>query len=230
MYEEKKVKEDPKVPKIPEEFSEFKAPAEVFVNKYANARRSYGCCTYHWINAIDISTSMNLIQPHIIRWLFQYLFHQAGGCDQYFSTFGFDSGVPAYNELFVDSIAFNPFLPAANGNVNTNYGAALHNAADIILMYMNWNSCAIFISDGVGTTLPHTDMHLFLFTLDQLNNHGYCTCSVCIHVTGVPIDPIFKQMCDQMSAHMIADSNPWNAGYGLWNFASQKIYNSTCSC
>lgn len=137
----------------------------MFNNNYAMERYRYGCCTYRWVFSVDISTSMNLIKPWIIRWLFRHLFHQVGHCDQWFSTLGFDGAVSGFDEVLVDSVTFNPFLPASNGNANTDYGAALHNTVDLISLYMNLNTCAIFISDGGGFSVPG-EIVMFLNIMD----------------------------------------------------------------
>ena len=169
-----------------------------------------------------------------MRWMFQFFFHQIGGCDQFMSTFGYDNAIypSAYVEQFVTSIAFNPFLPTISSTTPADYGVALHLAVDIISLYMDWNTCAIFMSDGGSNmNVSPAEISLFLMIKNQMaDQYQTCLCAICVSVHGYPIDPAFEKTCLKIGANIIANPNPWAAGYTLWNHAAQRIYGMPCNC
>ena len=179
---------------------------------------------------MDNTLSVNLITPWIMRWFFQFQFHQIGGCDQFMSTFSFGS-VETFHETFVTSIAFNPILPTTTNGFVNDYGVALNAAISMIVSYTNFNSCAVFISDGGSSPYPNTQIQLFNFVVKSMANcHKRCVCAMCFFTGAGPVDITFHKTCLSIGASFYANANPWNHAVQFWNQAYQKMYNSQCNC
>lgn len=165
-----------------------------------------------------------------MRWYFQWRFHQIGYCDQFMSTFSFGS-TTTFHEQFVTSIDFNPFLPPSTSGVVNHYGNALTSAIIMIISYTNFNSCAVFISDGGSSPHPSPQIAFFNFVVNYMKTYYQrCVCSMCFFTGAGPVDITFHKTCLSIGASFYANTNPWSLANQFWNQAEQKIYNSTCNC
>ena len=146
------------------------------------------------------------------------------------STFSFGS-VATFHETFVTSIAFNPILPTTTGGFVNDYGIAIEAAINMIISYTNFNSCAVFISDGGSSNFPITQIQLFQFIVKTMANcYKRCVCAMCFFTGPGPVDITFHKTCNGIGASFYANPNAWNLAVNFWTQAHQKMYNSQCNC